>query len=187
LNRSRIPYTFFIKDGVLLEELQKAIHSMQPTKVMIGLEEGSLAKAFLKLTDCPVILIPRTNSKANIKTIAYANDFMNIKDSSAFKPLLELSNAFGANVHIIHVNKGKASPQDNAEAAIEYYLNAVKHEYYSVNSNDIVGAIQKYLSDKNIDLLTLLLRDHGSNELQTKGELVEQLVTKSNVPVLSLL
>jgi hypothetical protein len=187
LKPSRIPYTFIVKSGALLKELQKAIHSIKPTVVMIGLEEGSLSKAFLKLTNCPVILIPRTNSKFNIKSIAYANDFMKIKDSSALKPLLDLSREFGADIHIIHVNKGQKLTEDSAEAAIEYYLNPVKHEYFSVNSNDIVAAIQKYLTDKKIDLLTLLLRDHGSNELKTKGELVDQLVTKSNVPVLSLL
>jgi len=187
LKPARIPYTFFIKNGSLLEELQKAIHSINPTIVVIGLEEGSLSKAFLKLTNCPVILVPRTNSKVNIKNIAYANDFMNIKDSHALKPLLDLSRAFNAEIHIIHVNKGQNVTEDAAEAAIEYYLNPVKHEYFSVNSNNIVGAIQKYLDDKKIDLLTLLLRDHGANELQTKGELVEQLVSKSNVPVLSLL
>lgn len=187
LKPSRIPYTFSVKNGALLEELQEAIHSIKPTVVMIGLEGGSLSKAFLKLTNCPVILIPRTNSKVDIKSIAYANDFMNIKDSSALKPLLDLSRAFNANIHIIHVNKGQKLTEDAAETAIEYYLNPVKHEYFSVNSNDIVDAIQKYLVDKKIDLLTLLLRDHGSNELQTKGELVEQLISKSDVPVLSLL
>jgi nucleotide-binding universal stress UspA family protein len=187
LKPSRIPYTFSINTGSLLEELQKAIHRIKPTVVMIGLEDGSLSKAFLKLTDCPVILVPRDNSKVKIKNIAYANDFKDIRDSSAFKPLLELSRAFGANIHIIHVNKGDTLTQDKGEAAIEYYLDAVNHEYISLNGNDIVDAIQKYLADKKIDLLTLLLRDHGSNELQTKGKLVEQLVNKSNVPLLSLL
>ncbi|HEX5170895.1 MAG TPA: universal stress protein [Cyclobacteriaceae bacterium] len=188
LSQTEIPYTFLVKKGVVLLEIQHAIDELKPTVVIIGLDGGSLSKAYLRLADCPVILIPKNSSQIKIKNIAYANDFLNIRDSSAFGPLLDLSRTFGADIHIIHVNKDNDTslPLDKSEAAIEYYLNPVKHEYFSVNSNDIVGAIQKYVADKDIDLLTLLLRDHGTNELHSKGELVDQLVSKSNVPILSL-
>lgn len=186
LKSSRIPYSFSVKRSSVLEEIQRAIHSIQPALVIIGLEEGSLSKAFLKLTDCPVLLIPRTCPEINIKKIAYANDFMNIKDSSAFRLLMDLCRTLDAEIHIIHVTKDHYLPEDKAEAAIEYYLNTVKHEYFSVDSDDIVGGIQNYVTNMKIDLLTLLLRDHGSNDLHSKGELVEQLISKSNVPVLSL-
>jgi nucleotide-binding universal stress UspA family protein len=183
---AKTPYSFMTRRGSVLEEIQQAIHAVKPALVIIGLEGGTLSKAFLKLTDCPVILVPKINVSASVKNIAYANDFLSIKESSAFEPLLHLSQTFGANVHIIHVNRENSALQDRAEEAIEYYLNPVKHEYFSLNSEDIVGAIQRYVSDKKIDMLTLLLRDHGTNELHTKGKLVEQLVSKSSVPILSL-
>lgn len=181
-----LPYSFHIVRGVVLAAIQHAIHDIKPTVVIIGLDGGSLSKAFLKLTDCPVILVPSKNQCEGIHNIAYANDFNNIEESSALSTLLDLSRSFNANIHIIHVNKDENIGQDKAEPAIEYYLDKVDHEYFSMKSNDIVGAIQKYIGDKKIDLLTLLLRDHGNNNLKTKGELVEQLVTKSNIPVLSL-
>jgi nucleotide-binding universal stress UspA family protein len=184
---SKIPYSFTERRGSILGEVQQAIHDIKPALVVIGLEGGSLSKAFLKLTDCPVILVPKINSSATIKNIAYANDFLNIKESSALKPLLQLAQTFAASVHIIHVNRENSTLQDSSEDAIEYYLNPVKHEYFSLNSEDIVGAIQRYINDKKIDVLTLLLRDHGTNDLHTKGKLVEQLVNNSSVPILSLI
>ena len=174
-------------NGDVLPQIQNAIHSIKPDVVIIGLNDGSLSKAFLKLTDCPVLLIPKTSSQHTIKNIAYANDFKNLKESSPFELLLSFSRTFGADIHIIHVSKDRSLPPDEAEKAIEYYLNTVKHEYCSITSTDISAAIQKYVADKNIDLLTVLLRDHGINELHTKGELVEQLVNKLNVPILSLI
>jgi len=181
-----LPYSFHVVKGVVLAAIQHAIHDLKPTVVIIGLDGGSLSKAFLKLTDCPVILVPSCNQCNGIRNIAYANDFKNIEESSALGPLLDLSRSFDANIHIIHVNKDEQVKPDNAEPAIEYYLDKVNHEYFSMKSTDIVDAIQKYIGDKKIDLLTLLLRDHGNNNLKTKGELVEQLVTKSSIPVLSL-
>lgn len=186
LKSRTLPYSFHIVRGVVLAAIQHAIHDIKPAVVIIGLDGGSLSKAFLKLTDCPVILVPMVNRCEGIHNIAYANDFNNIEESSALGTLLDLSRSFNANIHIIHVNKDENVGPDNAEPAIEYYLDKVNHEYFSMKSNDIVGAIQKYIGDKKIDLLTLLLRDHGNNNMKTKGELVEQLVTKSNIPVLSL-
>lgn len=186
LKESRVPYSFTITEGNLLEQIQKAINEKQPSLVAIGLTGNTLVKSLVKLINCPVLMIPEANNSPAIRNIVYANDFHTIKVSAALEPLWNFAKSCDAMVHVLHVTKENALPQDDAEGPLEYYLDHVNHEYVSIKSNDFVAAIEKYTADKKIDLLTLLVRDHGSNELHSRGELLEQLLSKSNIPILSL-
>lgn len=187
LKNSPLTYRFHIRSGALLDEIQKAIDEFQPAYVIMGTAKASLAKALVKLTDCPVIVIPDIGNKSKIKTIGYANDFNEIKVTRALEPLLDISRSFGAKVHILHVSNDRHLTRDKAEEAIEYYLDGVEHEYVFINNEDIVGAIRDYVAKNNIDLLAVLIRDHGGNIIDSGGKLVEQLVANTEVPLLSLI
>lgn len=186
LKKSPIPYAFSIATGNLLEQLQKTIDEKHPSLVVIGLTGNTLVKSLLKLINCPVLIIPKNNESPAIRNIVYANDFNAIKVSSALEPLWNLAKTCDARVHVMHVSKERALPKDEAEGPLEYYLDGINHEYVSVKSDDIVEAINQYASEKKIDLLSLLLRDHGKNELHSRGQLVEELLNKTNIPILSL-
>ena len=187
LQKYSIPYSFKIVVGDnLLSEIKVICDDLRPFLVVMGINRSQLAQSLVKLTQSPILFIPENSDKASIKNIAYANDFNNIKASSALEPLLNLSRTFGAKVHIIHVCKDEVLTNDEAEASIEYYLDHVDHEYVSMKSSDFVKTIQEYLNDQDIDLLTILIRDHGNNDLRSQGQLIEQLVATAKVPVLSL-
>lgn len=181
-----LPYRFSIIRGNLLEEIQRAIHFYRPSLVIIGTSGNALTKALMKLTDCPVMIVPETSRKSRIRNIVYANDFNAVKASSAFEPLADLSKSFDAKVHIIHINKDEHTTPDNAEVSLEYYLQLIDHEYASMRSEDFVAALQDYVHREDIDVLSVLLRDHGQNNLSSNGKLIEELVSKTDIPVLSL-
>jgi nucleotide-binding universal stress UspA family protein len=187
LKKYELPYTFTVLSGDnLLEQIRRRCEEVHPFLVVMGTNRTQLAQSLVKLTQSPVLIIPENSDKSAIRKIAYANDFNSIKASSALEPLLNLSRAFGAKVHIIHVCKDEVLSNDEAEASIEYYLDHVDHEYVSMKSSDFVKTIQEYLKNQDIDLLTILIRDHGNNTLDTQGQLIEQLVANARVPVLSL-
>lgn len=181
-----VPYRFSIIRGNLLEEIQRAIHFYKPSLLIMGTTGTALTKALVKLTDCPVMIVPANSNKSKIRNIVYANDFNEVKSSSAFEPLLDLSQAFHAKVHIIHINKDEKTKPDGAEPSLEYYLQLVDHEYASMKSEDFVSALQDYVKKEDIDVLSVLLRDHGQNAISSSGKLIEELVSKTEIPVLSL-
>jgi nucleotide-binding universal stress UspA family protein len=181
-----LAYKFTVRRGDLLEEIQKTIHLYKPSLVIIGTSGRNLSKAFIKLTDCPVMIIPEKNSRKQIRNIVYANDFHALRASGAFAPLLDLSQTFAAKVHIIHLDKDESPEPDAAEPSLEYYLQLVDHEYASIPSKDFVSALTDYVHREDIDVLTVLLRDHGQNKHQTEGHLIEELVNNADLPVLSL-
>ena len=85
-----LPYELNIQRGNLLDEIQKAINNTQPSMVIIATSGQKLSKAFVKLTNCPVLIVPENNNKSRIRNIAYANDFHEVKASAAFETLLDL-------------------------------------------------------------------------------------------------
>jgi nucleotide-binding universal stress UspA family protein len=181
-----LEYDFKMVRGLLLVEIQKAIHQYNPSLVIMATTGKNLTKALLKLVDCPILIIPEHNTKNSIKNIAYANDFNVVKSSAALAPLLDLSQTFDAKVHIIHLNKDNRGEPDAAEDSLEYTLQEIEHEYASIISKDYVKDLQEYVATENIDVLSVLLRDHGQNQINAGGKLVEELVNNADVPVLSL-
>ena len=186
LEGTRLPYHFTAVEGTLLDQIQNKIDELHPALVAIGLSGNSLVKALLKLVRCPVLMIPGAIDAPAIRNIVYANDFQNIRVSSALEPLWNFAKSSHARVHIVHVTKEGTLPTDEEENSLEYYLDHLDHEYVSIRSDDFVAAINKYAAEKKIDLLTLLLRDHGNNALPTRSKFVEELLLRARIPILSL-
>jgi nucleotide-binding universal stress UspA family protein len=175
-----------IRTGNIIDKLQEAIKETKPLLVLIGLSEKGMVKELLKLTDAPLLIIPAGSGKAKIQNIVYANDFKGIQSGEALEPLRNLAQTSKAKVDVLHIEKEFNPTTDEAEESLEYYLQLVKHEYVFIKSDDFPRAIQDYVHKNNIDLLTLLLRDHGQNETNSKGKLVARLLEETEVPILSL-
>ena len=186
LEGTRLPYHFTALEGSLLDQIQSKIDELRPSLVAIGLSGNTLVRSLLKLVRCPVLMIPGSTDAPAIRNIVYANDFQKIKVSSALEPLWNFAKFSHARVHIVHVTKEGALPSDQEESSLEYYLDHLDHEYVSIKSDDFVAAINKYSADKKIDLVTLLLRDHGNNAMPSRSKFAEELLTRSQIPILSL-
>lgn len=188
LSKAGFDYNFEITRGNLLDDIQSAIDTEKPDLLVMGtngIKGSELSKALVKLTNCPLMLIPENYHWSKIKRIAYANDFQSIKDSAVLLPLMALAQRTQAKVYLLHINRDN-HVTDNAEASLEYYLHNVNHEYVCITNANIENAITDFIKEKDIDMLTVLLRDHGKNELSSEGRLVKELVVHANVPVLNL-
>ena len=188
LIKAGVEYNFEITRGELLTDIQAAIDTEKPDLLVMGTtgtNGSTLSKALVELTNCPLMLVPENYHWSKIKRIAYANDFKNIRDSTVLYPLMTLAQRTQAKVYLLHINRDD-SVTDNAEASLEYYLEQIDHEYICITSDDIEGAIMDFIKEKDIDMLTVLLRDHGKNQLSSEGRLVKELLVHANVPVLNL-
>ncbi|MBX2961513.1 MAG: universal stress protein [Cyclobacteriaceae bacterium] len=186
LKSSSIPYSFSIVKGNIVEQLQDAIDRFKPSLLMIGVQGTRLIRSLVRLVNCPVYIIPHDTAVTTVQSILYAHDFNSIQDSSALQRLWELAKAHHSTVHVLHIVRDDAVTEDKGEPALEYYLDQIPHEYATVVSNNFVSAINTYIEKKQMDLLVLLLREHGHNANNSKGELVEELLTASNIPMLIL-
>lgn len=179
--------SLIIKYGKIVDQIQEAIKETSPQLVLIGLSGKSMVKELIKLTDAPLLIIPANTQKNKIQRIIYANDYKEIQSSEALSPLRKLAQNNKATVIALHVEKDYNPNIDAAEDSLEYYLELINHEFVYIKSDNFPEAIQQYVHENKIDLLTLLLRDHGQNESHSKGELVARLLAESNVPILMLI
>lgn len=177
----------------LLAGLIKANHEINSDLIIMGTRaernsDISLASALIRSVECPVLVVPDDYTEFKIKKIAFANDYKPIRESESIKPLWEFALEFGAKVYLFHVEQStrQAVLADEAESTLEYYLDALDHEYVYIKNQDMEQAIIDFDRENNIDLLVILSRDHGSNELKSEGKLVKQLTTHAKIPVLAI-
>ncbi|WP_224997321.1 universal stress protein [Cesiribacter sp. SM1] len=187
-------YDFVMMNGELLSELVHAAELFEAELIIMGTKENrksdlSLASALTRSVYCPVIVVPEHFNNRRIRKIAYANDYKPIRESFVFKPLWEFALEFRAKVYVLHVNQKKVEklvPVDESESSLEYFLESIEHEWVYLTSDDMEFAINNYLKDNKIDLLVILSRDHGSNQLESEGRLVARLTAHAQIPVLIL-
>lgn len=187
-------YDFVYLNGGLLPELVHAAALYEADLIIMGTRAHhqagiSLASALVRAVYCPVLVVPESFTFRKIKTIAYANDYRPIQHSEAIRPLWEFALEFNAKVFLLHVNQSHKQSlvlADAAETALEYYMDSLQHEWVNLASDNMEEGINQYLRDHNIDLLVILSRDHGSNQLDSKGRLVGQLTAHAAVPILIL-
>jgi len=181
-----LSYIFSIAQGNIVDELQRAIDHTKPSLLAIGVEGTRLVKSLVKLVNCPLFIIPNEGDIPELKSMLYAHDFNAIQESSVLEPLWQLAKNHHAMVHVLHVTRDDSMTVDKGEGPLEYYLEQIPHEYSTIISDDFVQAINTYAGKKHISLLVLLLREHGQNATNSKGELVENLLTTANIPLLIL-
>lgn len=187
-------YEFEILDGNLLNELINAIRDHEADLVIIGSRgkrrsDLSLASALIRSVYCPVIVVPEHFKEYRIHKISFANDYRPIRDSESLKPLWEFALEFGAKVYLLHVNfRNEKEPilADAAESTLEYYLDSMDHEYVYMTDHDVEHAINHYNEQNDIDLLVILSRDHGRNQLNSEGRLITHLISYAEIPILAL-
>lgn len=187
-------YKFKILRGSLLSELIKVRALFEADMVIMGSKEKrvsnvSLAAALIRSVYCPVLVVPADFTDHKIKKIVFANDYKPIKGSEAIKPLWEFALEFRSKVYLLHVNLQKEpvlAQDDDAENTLEYYLESLDHEYVYLKNEDVELAINQYIEKNSIDLLVILSRDHGTNQLKSEGRLITELTAHASIPILVL-
>ena len=194
LHEVKFSYDFHVWYGNLLNELVSAVKGQQADLVIMGSKgkretDVSLASALIRAVECPVIVVPDHYSQYRIRKIAFANDYKPIQESEAIRPLWEFALEFGAKVFLLHLSNTKKHQlvlADDAESTLEYYLENLDHEYVYLKNDDFQQAINEYIETNKIDLLVILSRDHGRNQMKSEGRLITLLTDHAQVPVLAL-
>lgn len=139
--------------------------------------------------DCPVMLIPASTSSKTVRNIALALDKEAIEDSASLEVLHGLAREKDAKIHVITIDteeKGEYKVLETNENILDYYLETLDWKYIFPGSKDIEKGINDYVEQNNIDLLTILPRNHARKNEPSKGKLTKVLSLHSKVPVLAI-
>jgi len=130
---------------------------------------GSIALKILDNATIPVLSIPDNTEYANIRNVLYITDF-DESDITAVENLVNILDPFKVKIHCLHVEHSKKDIIDNM--LMDYLKEHFEEEFKNgimffdvVQDKDVLKAVEEYIKDKEINLVTLL---HHKRRLLSK-------------------
>ncbi len=185
-----------VKDGSLTEEILKVQQEMSVDLIIMG-TEGSTQEESMAFTntsslvleaDCPVLVIPPQAKDFSMKNVALALGSEEIDDSYPLGVLFDITRSFDSKLHILTINHTGQPPSiDEINANIlEYYFEKCDYHYVFPVDSDIEHGIAQYTKEREIDLLTILPRNHAKKSTPSEGRLTKLLAMHASVPLLTI-
>ncbi len=187
------------RSGSLTESIMKIQKTEQVDLIIMGThgtsgEESAVATNTSKLVaeaDCPILVVPSESHDFQIKNIAMVLGKEEIDDTQVLGTLLDVARRFNAKVHVVTIeNKpetyGYSEIDEKNENAIQYYLENFYSEHTFIENPDVVEGILTYATNKEIDVVAILPRNHTKNSEPSEGQLTQMLTLHSKVPLLAI-
>ncbi|SDM28909.1 universal stress protein [Kriegella aquimaris] len=156
-----------------------------------GDAEMTNTSKFVLEADCPVLVVPNGYKEFKLKRIALVLGNEEIEDTHVLGRLLQVARRFNAQVHVVTVenkpgNYGYSKEEEKNENAVEYYLESFYAERVFIKNKDVVEGILDYATKKELDLITILPRNHSKRSEPSEGQLTQLLTVHSQVPLLAI-
>ncbi len=143
-------------------------------------------------SDCPVLVIPPgAPEEFRIKKIALVLGRNEIEDPKVLGTLLDVARTFNAKVQVLTIeNKpgtyGYTKEEERNERVLEYYLENFYSHHIFIEHPDVVEGIFDYATEKEIDMLAILPRNHAHVSTPSEGRLTRILTLRSHTPLLAI-
>lgn len=141
---------------------------------------------------CPVLVIPKSVSEDfKIERMALVLGPQEIGDPKVLEMLLHIARTFDARVRVLTIeNKpgtyGYSEGEERNESLLEYYLEGFYAHHVFLENADVANGIFEYAQEKEIDLISILPRNHVQKGTPSEGRLTRLLTLRSNTPLLTI-
>ncbi len=158
-----VPLHYEVRTGSPGEEvlaLQKAYASglvVMGAKIRNTIGEalfGSMARFMIDRAPCPVLLVPPMAQYVGITKIVYASNF-SYRDESVIRHLLDWSEAFAAELHVVHVVTAEKERRD-AQASLDNLarnFQASERLHFELVAGNIAPRLDEYGDRIGADLI----------------------------------
>ena len=195
--RLKVIPSFATETGDVIKTILSAQEKSSADLIMMGTMGDKITDEAITNTsklvlqaNCPVISVPYGCSIKEPKDIALVLGGDKIDDKDVLKTLLDIARTFDSRVHVLTIYKesvyAEEAVEENTENLLEYYLEHFYAEHTFNKNQDVEEGILDYIKEKNIDLLTILPRNHTMRSTPSEGRLTKLLTLHSEVPVLAL-
>jgi nucleotide-binding universal stress UspA family protein len=168
----KISYTAI--DGTTVEAIAFCAEKHHIDLIVIGVQGsgylqekiiGNTASALIRKTKTPLMVIDKQVRYRVPKKIVLAVDFSETNDRAVLNPLKELAKTFKSHICILNIfTEAQIIPTfgEMAESfRIEKSLKHTYHTFFEVEHPDIVTGINDFVKKHQIDLVTVISRNHS--------------------------
>ena len=145
---------------------------------------GSNTSRLVRLTKCPLLVIPESINFQKPKKIVFATDLEECRFEKHFERLLNTIRFFGAELLILNVFK-KTKPDSRIfEELMNNHLHDIPHSFYYVNNADPASGITSFLTEQRSDMLALIERPGNLLVKLFRQSVTNQLALSAKMPML---
>lgn len=181
----------------LVDEVQNTVENENIDIVIMGTQGATGAKEIflgsntvhvLRKATVPVLTIPIKSKFKSLNHILFPTDFEIDYESSALDYLLNLARLHNAKIHIMHVSSpyGLSKEQKSNKTILEKIMETSNHYFYDEPDQEIIGAINDFQNQHDIQLLAMIHNKHTFLERLFVEPVVRKIGLHSLVPFLVL-
>ncbi len=195
---ANIVVTYGISAGVPEDEIARYCDEYLPDLVIMGTHGrdsgksilGSVTESMIRRLKCPVLAIPEKYSfvgEKNLKNLMYVTEF-DESDFVSIKKLMDLMSSLNMKIHCLHIGEETGEwDKIKMEGLKEYFKKAYKKsevECSFVGGIDLIDAINLYVQEKNVNIISLTSRRRNIIDKLFRTDLTKKLFYHSNIPLL---
>ncbi|HLV14266.1 MAG TPA: universal stress protein [Xanthomarina sp.] len=159
------------------------------TKGATGAKEvlfGSNTVHVFKQAKCPVLAVPDGFNYQTPSHILFPTDYEIDYDDNQIKPLVEISKYNEAKINVLNVSYGRELTSDQKKNKVTLFtkFKDLKHEFFSVKSQEVTQAISDFQTTTPTDLLIMINNKHSFFENLFFKSTISQIGFHLNIPFL---
>ena len=149
---------------------------------------GSQTFQVLKYVQCPVLAIPSHYTNTQPKRILFPTDYMIPYKRRELKLLSVLAKSYRSSIDILYISKSTrlSIRQEDNQAFIRNTLIDNNVNFHIEESKKIADTIKTYISDKNIDMLTMVNTQHSFLEDMLFPSTLDKVSLGLKIPLLAM-
>lgn len=157
------------------------------TKGASGLKEvliGSNAEDVVAHSDKSVLVVPENIKATQVKKIAFAVDFQEIKDASVFKAYIEFIKKYQAETLFINIYKeGNSQKSSELEINMKQLFSEINYSLNFEKNDNVINGINEFVRKNNCDMLALFSRKHGFINKIFHKSITNKLTCQAELPM----
>lgn len=190
-----VKYHRSVEGGTLLDNIRGLIKAHDVAFIVMGTHGasglqrvllGSNAYSIMKHVKCPVIAIPDGADITRMKHIALGGDYKSIPSHDCIQPLVDLTKALYAELHVIHIDQDKELDHDEMDIArgLDKYLKSIKHSFHFKKDYDVEEGLLTFVKEQNVGLLAMISRQHSFLDRLTHGSETKRMIMDIPIPLM---
>jgi len=187
----------FVQEGSPVEIIQEMAKSEKADIIIMGMKGkgqsnsvfGSTTTTIIRKSSFPVFVIPQQARYRPIDIITFASDFDTEIEFDRYSLLLDLSEKFNSQIHILNVQTSDSSlSPEKVIGKMETSVVFSKHnpQFHSVDDNKIEQGIQTFIEKNSSDILAMVAHKHNLLQRTFGKVYTKEMSYQSKIPLLVL-
>jgi nucleotide-binding universal stress UspA family protein len=182
----------------LIDNLGRLAYQKTAELIIMGISEkdewrqlfiGSNTVKMAEQNVCPVMIIPQTARYNGITNIALTSDFKDVDGTTPELAIKTVLDIFSCKLHIVNVDNehyvSLTQEYLTERGKMQKMFAEYNPEFYFIGMNDFYEAIEQFSTDKNIDLLIVIPKNHSFINSIFSHSHTKKLAFRSSVPILA--